>query len=251
MGGIGREIGHFFVGTMFLTRLPVPVRLEHESDRLARAAKYFPLVGLLIGTIIGLVFWICSLLLPGGVAAGIALLAGLTLTGALHEDGFSDCCDGLGGGSTRERALEIMRDSRLGTYGAAGLVFSIGLRWSALSVLSPGQGFGALVVGHMVSRAMIPPVLASGNYARTEGLATSVTGVTWGEAVIALVLGGCIAVAVGGFAGLTAIVFAVLAAATMVVLLFRRLGGYTGDGLGAVQQVAEIAALVAYAGYWT
>jgi adenosylcobinamide-GDP ribazoletransferase len=251
MGGIGREIGHFLVGVMFLTRLPVPVRLDHADGRLARAARYFPLVGLLIGAVVGGVFWCAALVLPGMIAAGIALAVGLLLTGALHEDGFADCCDGLGGGSTRERVLEIMRDSRLGTYGAAGLVFSIGLRWSALSALSPGQGFGALIVGHAVSRAMIPPVLASGRYARSEGLASHVAGVGAVEVAVALALGLLVAMIVGPAAGLVAVCASAVGAALMFGLLLRRLGGYTGDGLGAVQQVAEIAILLTFAGLWS
>lgn len=251
MAGVAREIGHFLVGVMFLTRLPVPVDLNHEEDRLARAARYFPFVGLLIGTLTGAVFWTASLLLPSIAAAGVALAFGVLLTGALHEDGFSDCCDGLGGGATRERALEIMRDSRLGTYGAAGLVFSVGLRWSALGTLTAGQGLVALMIGHAVSRAMIAPTLAFGRYARDQGLASSVTDVTMTEAAIAVTLAMCIAMSAGPVLGLGAVAAAIVAAVMMYVLLVRRLGGYTGDGLGAVQQVSEIAILLFFAAHWS
>ncbi|MEM9139739.1 MAG: adenosylcobinamide-GDP ribazoletransferase, partial [Pseudomonadota bacterium] len=119
MGFIGREIGHFFVGIMFLTRLPVPQGLRHVEGRLARSARYFPLVGVLVGLLTAIVFLVTSEILPTEIAAGLTIAAGIVLTGGLHEDGLADCCDGLGGGATREHALEIMRDSRVGTFGAA------------------------------------------------------------------------------------------------------------------------------------
>ncbi|MEO1490832.1 MAG: adenosylcobinamide-GDP ribazoletransferase [Pseudomonadota bacterium] len=251
MGAIGREIGHLLIGIIFLTRIPVPVALEYEETRLARAARYFPLVGLLIGGVTGAAFWLASQALPGVLAAGLALAFGVLLTGALHEDGFADCCDGLGGGSTRERALEIMRDSRIGAYGAAGLVFSIGLRWGALSVMTASHGASAILVGHAVSRGMIPPVLAFGRYARADGLARSAADVTRGEAAFAVATAVLIAMVLGPSLGLGALAAAIIAASVMVALLFRRLGGYTGDGLGAVQQVAEISVLIFLAAAWT
>ncbi|MEM0988405.1 MAG: adenosylcobinamide-GDP ribazoletransferase [Pseudomonadota bacterium] len=244
-----REIGHFFVGTMFLTRLPVPPGLAFVEGRLARAARYFPLVGALVGLISGTIFLTAAFVLPAIVAAGLAIAAGIIVTGALHEDGLADCCDGLGGGSTAERALEIMRDSRIGTYGAAALIISIGLRWSALSTLLPVQGLIALVIAHCVSRALIAPVLISARYARTRGLASSVAGgVSPLEATVALAIGVAVAMSIGPVPGLIALAAGAVAAGAMLGLLIRRLGGYTGDGLGAIQQCAEIAILCALAG---
>ena len=117
MNFIGREIGHFFVGVMFLTRLPVPRGLRQVDGRLARSARYFPLIGVLVGLIAGLTFYTASQFLSPFLAAGLAVMAGVITTGALHEDGLADCADGIWGGATRERALEIMRDSQIGTYG--------------------------------------------------------------------------------------------------------------------------------------
>jgi adenosylcobinamide-GDP ribazoletransferase len=251
MGLLGRELRHFFVGIMFLTRLPVPTDLRHVEGALARSARYFPIVGVLIGAMTGGVFMLVSWFLPAPIAAGLALAAGLLITGALHEDGFADTCDGLGGGATREHALEIMRDSRIGTYGAAALIMSIGLRWATLAQLSPTQGLSALIICHAISRGMIPPVLVSAGYARTRGLASSVAeGVTGAEAVVAILLTLAVAMIVGPAAGLGAFATAVGASGIMLAILVRKLGGYTGDGLGAIQQMAEIATLMFFAGFW-
>ncbi|MEM7745899.1 MAG: adenosylcobinamide-GDP ribazoletransferase, partial [Pseudomonadota bacterium] len=150
---------------------------------------------------------------------------------------------------TREKAMEIMRDSRIGTYGAAAIVCSIGLRWAALASLQPLQGLTALVVAHAVSRALISPVLVSGHYARERGLASSVAGgVTPFEAFVAIALAIAVAMTAGPVAGMIALAAGVLAAGAMLSILLRRLGGYTGDGLGAIQQCAEIAVLCALAG---
>lgn len=251
MSLIAREIGHFFVGIMFLTRLPVPSGLRHVEGRLARSARYFPLVGVLVGALTGVVFVVTSMLMPPLLAAGLTIMAGLLLTGALHEDGLADCADGLGGGTTREHALEIMRDSRLGTFGASALLMSVGLRWAALAGFAPQQGLIALVLCHTISRAMIPPVLVSGHYARSRGLASSVAeGVTGVEAGFAILIAFAVAMIAGPVAGLAGFAGAIIAGGLMLSFLIYRLGGYTGDGLGAIQQVAEIAILIVLASMW-
>ncbi|MEL6998192.1 MAG: adenosylcobinamide-GDP ribazoletransferase [Pseudomonadota bacterium] len=248
---IAREIGHFLVGVMFLTRLPVPSELHHVEGRLARAARYFPLVGILVGLITGGVFLLTMQILDPYLAAACAVTVGMLITGALHEDGLADTADGLGGGQTREHALEIMRDSRLGTYGACALFASIGFRILALGVLDPAEGFLALVIAHTVSRALIPTVLVSGAYARTRGLASSVAeGVGTVEIAFAIITAFVVSMIGGYVAGLASCAAAVVCGGIMLAILMRRLGGYTGDGLGAVQQVGEIAVLVVLSGLW-
>lgn len=248
---IGREIGHFLVGIMFLTRLPVPPSLIYSEGRLARAARYFPLVGVLVGLISGGVFFLTSQWFDSNLAAMLAILIGVLVTGALHEDGLADCCDGLGGGHTRERALQIMRDSRIGTYGACALIGTFGLRMGALSTFAAYEGFIALIVAHSVSRGLLPLVLVSGKYARTRGLASSVAGgVGTIEAAAAVIFSILFTMLAGPVAGSAAGAAAVLTGAVMLAILLRRLGGYTGDGLGAIQQVAEIAVLITLSGIW-
>ena len=251
MQRLAREAGHFLTGVMFLTRLPVPVALDHGDRRLAGAAPWFPLIGLVVGCVAGVVLLLAAAVLPMPLAAGLAVAAGVLVTGALHEDGLADCCDGLGGGRDARQALAIMRDSRIGSFGAIALVLSLALRWAALALLSPAEGAVALIVGHGVSRGMLPLVLASTRYARSEGLASAVAdGVGAGAAAGAVLVSLGIAMLAGPVCGLAALATAALAAAAMRTILVRRLGGYTGDGLGAVQQMAEIAVLITLVACW-
>ena len=241
---ITQEIGHFLVALTFMTRIPGPRDLEHSEGRLARSARYFPLVGVIVGLIAGAVFFFASMLFTPLVSAGLALTASVMLTGALHEDGLADSSDGLGAITDREKALDIMKDSRIGTFGACALLFSIGLRWAALSALAGLDGLIALVMAHTISRALLVPVLRSGHRARTRGLASSIAGgVKGGEVLVALSLAFLVAM-IAPVPGLMAIAAAVVVAGLQLAFILRFLGGYTGDGLGAIQQMSEIAVLL-------
>lgn len=249
MTSLRHELNLLSAAVMFLTRLPIRPQANPPDDQLARAARMFPVAGLIVGLIAGCVWGVALQFVGSGIAAGLALATGILLTGALHEDGLADTCDGIGGGATRERALEIMRDSRIGAFGAIGLVFSIGLRWTALAVLTPWAGFAALIAVHVIGRTMIVAALAATEYAREDGTARGVAGgVDPGEAAIAFGLMFILVCMFAGWAGFYAICLGGLAGALTIAFLVRKLGGYTGDGLGAVEQVTEIAALVTLAG---
>lgn len=249
MTRLRQELELLSAAVIFLTRLPLPALRQPPEDQLARAARYFPVAGLIVGVITGIVWLIAHSHVGATLAAGLALAAGVLATGALHEDGLADCCDGLGGGASREKALEIMRDSRIGTYGAIGLLFSFGLRWSALATFAAGTGFTALLVAHTVSRAMIVVTVALLRYAREDGTAAPLAaGIEGGEVGIAVAIAFGVTSVLAGWAGIYALVLSAILGGFVIWLLLRRLKGYTGDGLGAVQQVTEIAALVALAG---
>lgn len=246
------EIGLFVHALQFLTRLPVPAILDHDPAHLGRAARYFPAVGLIVGALAGAVFAAALWLgLPPLVAATLALGAQMLVTGALHEDGLADCADGLGGGATRERALEIMRDSRIGSYGALALGMSVLLRVGALAPMGPLQGLAALVIAAVLGRAAVVMTLVSLPYARREGLASGAAR-AGGMATVLVALGTALAAAVllGGLPGLAAVVAAALAWTMASWRLMRRLQGYTGDGIGATEQLAEIAALMVLSVTW-
>lgn len=248
---VARHLGNLLVGVTFLTRLPVPVALDHCDGRLARAAPWFPVIGVVVGGVAGGTLLVAAALLPMPLAAGFAIAAGVLVTGALHEDGLADCCDGLGGGRSREQALEIMRDSRIGAFAGIGLFLSLALRWAALSALAPAAGALALVVAHGISRGMLPAAPALTGYARAQGMASALAnGVSRREAAVAVLLSFAIALLAGPACGIVAFAAAALAAAAMLAILVRRIGGYTGDGLGAMQQLAEIAVLTSLAGCW-
>lgn len=227
----------------FLTRLPVPGWVGHGPGQLDRAMRYLPLVGIGVGLLGAAVLTFAGAGLPRPAAAVLSVAATLLLTGALHEDGLADTLDGLFGGATRDDALRIMRDSRLGTYGAAGLAVALGLKVAALSAL-PAAG-AALVAGHAGSRFFVVCVLARQPYARARGKAAPVAG---GVGAVELAVAGCCGVLpllLLGDRALPALLLAAGLAWGMARWFRRRLGGYTGDGLGAVQQVTELAILLA------
>lgn len=228
-----------------LTRLPLP---GGDGARGAAAAWAWPLVGLVVGLgqmLVGLTA--LGLGLPASVAAGMAIAAGLLITGGLHEDGLADCADGFWGGMTRARRLEILKDSRIGAYGVLALIVSVGLRWAlfaALLAIAPLS----LLAAAMISRAAMAGVMARLRFAREDGLAAHVgrppawaVGLGGGIAILGAVL------TVGVVAGIMAA--AIAAGATLAVALVARakIGGQTGDVLGATQVVSELAALTACA----
>ena len=234
----------------FLTRLPVPDP-GWSAERLGRAQCYFPLAGVAVGALAGAVYWGLGAVLPGMLAAGVALGVLIWLTGALHEDGLADLGDGLGAPATRERTLEIMRDSRIGSFGAIALIFGIGLRWAALAAIAPWLGVLVLVVAAAAGRAAVITVAAILPPAGPEGLGAALgprqsAGRVAAGLGIAAVVGAICAGTVGLFAILAALAFGLVVAARSA----RRLGGYTGDVLGAVVIAGEIAALAVLAGTW-
>ena len=253
-GGIGILAGWWRdtrVATAFLTRLPVPIGAEAaEKDALARAARAFPVVGLAVGLGAGAAVLVASWL---GLHSLACVLFGLAtasaLTGALHEDGLADVADGFGGGATATEKMAIMHDSRIGTFGVLALVFGVGLKASILAGLfSPGQAAAALVAAAAASRGVLPAVMAHMNPARTDGLAVDAGRPTNTDALVALVLGGLFALLfLDPLAGIAALVVGGAAAAAFAWYAGRQIGGYTGDVLGAVQQVTELAVITAVA----
>ncbi|MBM3549948.1 MAG: adenosylcobinamide-GDP ribazoletransferase [Alphaproteobacteria bacterium] len=226
----------------FLTRLPI--RLDQPLP-LAEAVRGFPLAGTLIGAIAAIVLTLAHWVgIPALPAALLAVGAAIMATGALHEDGLADSADGLFSGASRERVLEIMRDSRIGTFGALALILSVGLRASALSVLV--EGAAALIAVHALSRAWLPWLMRNGSLARSDGLAASAGRPEGDDVLWAAGFGVVIAmIGIGIGPALLAAAVSVACALGVAALARWRLGGYTGDTLGAAQQAAEIGALLA------
>jgi adenosylcobinamide-GDP ribazoletransferase len=248
------ELGKLAHALGFFTRLtlPDPIWRHAAPWRLDQCARWFPACGLLIGIVPALCWLIASHWLPPAIAAGLAIASAIALTGALHEDGLSDTADGLFGAHSRERALEIMRDSAIGTYGAAALIFSIGLRWAALASLAPWAGAAALIIAHVVARGSIAAALNLSPYARKNGTGALVShGISRTELARTLAVAVLLAMLFGGWAGLFAALAGIAAAALLHWRIAGRLGGYTGDTLGAMEQVCEIAILVVLAAGWS
>jgi adenosylcobinamide-GDP ribazoletransferase len=247
-----QQVRLFFIALQFFTRIPIPAWVGFEASWLQHASRYFPLVGCVVGAIAGAVYYAAALVLPAPVAAVLSTAATIYATGAFHEDGFADTCDGLGGGMTPARALEIMKDSRIGAYGAIGIVCMLGTKLSALAMLPPWTAVAALVLAHPLSRLAAAGLIWRLAYVRGEGkakpLAQQMTGGEFAIATISCVLPVAFVLASGWAAPAT--VLAAVSAAPAAALwlgrkLVRRLGGYTGDCLGAVQQLAEALIYVA------
>jgi len=230
-----------------LTRLPARRAPEREPGSVGRALRLAPLVGAAIGFLVAAGFW-CGLWLdlPPLAAGLLAVGLGILATGALHEDGLADTADGFGGGVGPLRKLEIMRDSRLGSYGALALILSVGLRAAALDGLArPAVAAAALVAAHGLSRAVFPLLLSALPPARGDGLAAGAGQPAADAAVLALALGGALALlALGPGPGLVAILVAALVTLAVAALARAQIGGHTGDVLGAAQQSLEVAVLL-------
>ena len=233
-----------------LTRLPAPAAGPVVfGGRLARALRTIPLVGAIVGAIGGLAYIAALWLgLAPLIAATLAVLATLVATGAYHEDGFADTCDGLGGAFERERKLAIMQDSRHGTFGVAAIVASLLLRVAALAAIAePGLVFAALIAAHAAARAFLPVTMFYGNAAKSDGQGFAAGKPETASAWAALALAAIIALVALGLVALPALAAGAVAAFAMFAIARRQIGGYTGDVLGAIEQVAEIAMLLALA----
>lgn len=233
---------------VLLTRLPLPHLPADAFARQAQSGWAWPLAGLAVAGPAGLLGAAAlGLGLPAPVAAGLLLAAQVLLSGAMHEDGLADAADGLWGGLTPERRLEIMKDSRTGSYGVLALVLSVGLRWSLLSGLIAAGLWGAVIAAAVLSRAGMPALMAALPPARAGGLSRSVgrPGAGTAAGAVALALG--LALVLTGAPALAAALGAGLAVCGGGALARAKLGGQTGDILGAAQQLAEIAALLAFA----
>ena len=240
------------VAGMFLTRLPFPlVKNAGLKGRLALSMRTFPLIGALVGTIAGSVLLMMSAVGLHPLAASfIGLATGILITGALHEDGFADFADGLGGGNTAEKKLKIMRDSRIGVYGVLAIVVSVGIRAAILGgITDPGIAVALFITAASFSRGLLPVSMFMLSPARKSGLAERAGSPDQEGWLKALLLGALIGfLLLGPLGGLLSFIAGAIAASLVSWLCHKQIGGYTGDTLGAVQQVSEISILIVVVG---
>lgn len=238
------ELHIFLTAVMFYTRIPCPRWVDHSEHILNKSTKYFPLMGWLVGGVAAAVFWLC---LYGGIPETLAVLlsiiATVWLTGAFHEDGFADSCDGFGGGWTREQILNIMKDSRLGTYGAIGLLLLLLLKFFSLLELPAPLVPAILLGGHSLSRLTATGLIALLPYAR-EDASSKVKPVakklSTGEFTLATFFG-ILPLLLLGKPEVFGLILPLMLSTLLLGRYFRKwLGGYTGDCLGATQQVNEV-----------
>lgn len=251
-----RERDLFFIALAFLTRIPIPAVTPYSTAYMNASARYFPGIGMVVGGVGAAVFLAAVQIWSTALAVALSMIATIMLTGAFHEDGLADSCDAFGGGWQRQQVLSIMKDSRIGTYAAVGLIAILSVKFLALDAIArPAKIAAVLVVGHCWSRLLTISYLYDLCYVRDDDSSKV-------KPMATQLSGGALAVA-----ALTAIPSLLLirpqqAVAIIAVLLLwrwlfarylqRRIGGYTGDCLGCAQQVAEVLiylVLCAGAGY--
>ena len=238
-----REIRIFFTAVMFFTRIPCPAFTDHDPEYLNRSSKYFTLVGLLLGALCGLSFWLSIQIFSPSIAILLSMAASLLFTGAFHEDGLADVCDGFGGGWTKVKILDIMKDSRVGTYGLVGLGLVLVIKFVALSEMPIEMVVPVLISGHAISRLTSVSLIYTDEYAREDLLSKSkplATKMTHTDYLIVAFFGLIPLLLMKNYW-----IFLTIIPLILVKLYFSRyfnkwIGGYTGDCLGAVQQIAEI-----------
>ena len=250
---VQRRVNDLKIGLVFLTRLPLTHQLPIAKGQLSQALWVAPIVGIAVGLLGAGVYGLAQTLnVPPLPAATLAVAATVLVTGGLHEDGLADVADGFGGGATRQRKLEIMRDSRIGTYGVCALILSFMLRVAVLTNLEETAAVAAaLVAAHAAARAPLAAFMRLVPTVRPDGMSADAGRPPQASAVVAILLG---AVSLGfglGFAaGVVAIVLLCATFGFMAWLCLRQVGGQTGDVLGALEQIGEIAVMLVAAAAW-
>ena len=254
-----KELRIFFTAMMFLTRLPVPRFADHSPDYLERSVKYFPLIGWIVAAISGFTFLVFNKYISEDLAIAASIIAGILTTGAFHEDGFADVCDAFGGGWTKEKILLIMKDSRLGSYGVIGMMailfckflllkelpkFTPDLQAPSINIFYNYRYFLlTLIAAHGVSRLMPILVMRSYDYVTDPEGSKSKPVASRKPSLPMLLIATITALLPFAFMSwqfLLAIVPVVYVAFSLAKYFKKWIGGYTGDCMGAIQQVSEL-----------
>jgi adenosylcobinamide-GDP ribazoletransferase len=245
------ELDLFWAALMFYTRIPVPTNALHSQTVLNRSRKYFPLIGIIIGSIAMATFWLASQVFSIVLSIGLSMAATLLATGAFHEDGFADSCDGFGGGWSTEQVLTIMKDSRLGTYGAEGLMFCLGIKFlSLLEVASnntPMLFVAACLAAHTLSRTLSSSMIDLFDYVQdidsSKIKPITEQNLSSNDKLLSIAITSLPILLLASMAPM-ATLFACLASCVIALSYMTysraRIGGYTGDVLGAIQQLSEL-----------
>lgn len=249
------EWRYFLLAIGFFTRIPVPNFADFQESELNHSSKYFPLIGIIVGLVGALSFYLASLVFPQVLAVLISMTSTIYLTGAFHEDGLADSTDGIGGGWDKEKILSIMQDSRLGTYGAVALFLMLFAKFQTLNALHTAFIPTLLIAGHAISRLGAVWLMATASYVKFSGKAKPLaTQIGFSHLVTANVFGLLPFLAIIGLflhAGQPILSIAKFVLMTLLPMfvswfwwrakLLKNIGGYTGDTLGAMQQICELA----------
>jgi adenosylcobinamide-GDP ribazoletransferase len=235
-----RQLELLLIAIGFFTRIPVPNTLDFSQQKLNQASRYFSLVGWLIGGLCALFFWLLSFILPANIAILGSMLFSVLLTGCFHEDGLADTCDGFGGGWQKQQKLSIMKDSRLGTYGAVAIWMVLSVKYMTLVQIE--SVVISLLVAHVLSRALATamiynlPYVSDEETSKVKPLAELLSAK---ELSINLVIAAFSLMFISDIA-LMLLVVLVAVFFALRMLYIKQIGGFTGDTLGAAQQISEV-----------
>lgn len=248
-----KEIEIFFTALMFYTRIPCPQWVTHDPVYLNKATRYFPLMGWIVGGAAALVFYSAEYIWNIPVALLLSMITSVFITGAFHEDGFADVCDGFGGGWTKEKILDIMKDSRTGAYGVIGISLLLLLKYMSLLSVNTYQLPVLLLAAHSFSRLCPVLMMYTSQYvrenedAKAKPLAKSITA----KEVVPALLFGLAPLILFWEIKIIAVLVLPLAGLMYLRWYFHKwIGGYTGDCLGTVQQVTEVLFYLAFIAVW-
>ncbi len=260
-----KQLHIFFTALMFYTRIPCPKNIDHNPDYLNKASRYFPLIGWIVGGICFGIYYLSSIVFSIEIALILSMIAGILTTGAFHEDGFADVCDGFGGGWTKEKILLIMKDSAIGAYGTIGLVLLFLLKFQGLyNLISKSQIVNLqstichlllFVSAHSISRLSAISIVFTHQYSREDASSKSkpiAQNFTWKEVVGAVFFGLLPLVVLSFFQWqFLFVLIPVFSARFFLARYFQKwIDGYTGDCLGATQQVCEVVFYLSIIGIW-
>lgn len=252
-GGLGVQIEIFFTALMFYTRIPCPKWVTHDPVYLNKATRYFPFIGWIVAAICALVYMGTEFFLGAHIAILLSMIAGVLTTGAFHEDGFADVCDAFGGGWTKQKILDIMKDSRVGAYGVIGMILILLLKFTSLSSVPFSQMWMALLTAHSFSRLCAVLIVATSQYvrenddAKAKPLAKSITAA---EIIPAMIFGLAPLLVFRNVGVLYALILPLLGTFFLRRYFHKWIGGYTGDCLGATQQVTELLFYLGLIAFW-
>jgi adenosylcobinamide-GDP ribazoletransferase len=243
MNVLKEEVRIFFTALMFYTRIPCPKWVDHDAEYINKSTRYFPLIGYIVGGASAFIFIACSFVLSKEVSLILSFIASVLITGAFHEDGFADVCDGFGGGWTKEKILEIMKDSRVGAYGVIGLILLFLFKFLLLQSIATNLLPLVILTSHVFSRYCAVTFIATHNYVRENEDAKAkpvAKGMNLKNLIVASIFG------LGAFLIFKSALVFVLIIPVYVVKIYlgyyfkKWIGGYTGDCLGATQQICEV-----------
>ncbi len=236
------ELNIFLSAVRYFTRIPISSRVEHSQNNLNETMRYFPLIGWIVGGVSGLIFYGVNLFFPISISIIISMGVSILLTGAFHEDGLADVCDGFGGGWNKEQVLTIMKDSRIGTYGTLSLILVLLLKYSLLMSMPINLIPFVLIVGHSLSRFMVTVSLLFIPYVQSNASKEKplVNEISLKNIIVSAIFGICPMFLTKSSFIFYAIIPVFMAMFFLGIYFKKRIGGYTGDCLGAIQQVGEI-----------